>query len=93
MGYRCTLRANKNINEYDVEDVLETLPSYLSNPFGNTRQSWGWSCGCDVYLPESNSIDIGGSYSISGSIAEDFIKHIKRGLNNKGYIITVNWED
>lgn len=93
MGYRCTLKANKNIKEQDVEEVLNTLPPYLSGPLGNTKQSWGWSCGCDVYLPKRNQLDIGGSYSISGGIAEDFIKHIKRGLNNKGYTITTNWED
>lgn len=91
MSYRCELIADKNIKCNEIEDIVSHLPDKLSNPVGNSTQSWGWSCGCDIYNPENNKLVIGGSYSISGAIAEEFVEHIIKELNKKGYKISKEW--
>lgn len=93
MSYRCTLLADKNIKKEDIDVIIDNLPNNLCSPFGNSKQSWGWSCACDVYNPVENKLDIGGAYSISGHIANKFIDYITNELSSKGYIITKEWDD
>lgn len=92
MSYCCELKANKAISKIDIDDIVADLPKNLSSSIGNSKQSWGWSCGCDIYNPKDDTLIIGGSYSISGAIADDFISHVRDELEKKGYNIKVNWE-
>lgn len=91
MGYSCRLKSDKNILEKDIDDIVRSLPDSLSNPIGNSKQVWGWSCGCDIYTPKDTELTIGGSYSISGNIAEEFASYICSELNSKGYNINMKW--
>lgn len=93
MGYRCTIKTDSYIDENDVQDMVDHIPETLQRySFNNNKQVWGWSCACDIYKPEGNKIDIGGSYSISGDIAEDFVKYFELQLKVKNYkIISKKW--
>ena len=87
MGYNCKIMTDKNIKISDVQNIIDELPEYLSR-LGNSKQQWGWSCYCDVYKPTRKSLEIGGSYSISGEYKDKFVDYIKNGLIEKGYSIT-----
>lgn len=85
MGYNCKIKTDSIIDIQDVQDIVDNLPAHLSAPFGNTKQMWGWSTGADLYLPEGNTITVGGTYSISGNIAEEYVDFLKQKLELKGY--------
>lgn len=92
MSYSCRITTDSYINESDIDNIINNLPPHLSSPLSNSKQSWGWHTGVDVYKPELNSISIGGSYSISGHIAEQFVEYLKIQLQVIGYkIINTKW--
>lgn len=95
MGYRHTIKTDKLIDEKDIDEIVKELPEKYQAIFpGIPKQEWGWPCCCDVYPPKGDTIDIGGSFSISGSIAEEFIKYFCEKLEEKGYYIIkviYNW--
>lgn len=93
MGFRCTIYTKELINSDDIENILDNLPESLSNPIINTKQNWGWSCGLDVYKPESKSISVGGSYGVSGHISEPFVDYLSNHMKEKGYTIKdIKWD-
>ena len=85
MSYSCTIKTNKYIESSDIQDIVDNLPKELSSSIVNSKQSWGWSCGLDIYLPEGKSITVGGVYGISGHIRQDFVNFIVDNLKQKGY--------
>jgi len=95
MGYRHTIKVDKKIDEKDIDEIVKELPEKYQAIFsGIPKQEWGWPCCCDVYPPEEDTIDIGGSFSISGNICEEFINYFKDQLEKKGYIVIkviYNW--
>lgn len=93
MSYSCSLKANRDILEKDIDSIVENLPEKFSAFGGNCKQSWGWHCGCDVYIPKEEILTIGGSYSISGNIADDFVAYFKDELQKLNYnIYNVRWD-
>lgn len=94
MGYCCNIKANKNIKEKDVEDIINNLPDKYTGiiPY-TTKQSWGFPVICDVHLPIKNVLTISGSYGVSGMYAEEFVDYINRQLKYKRYNTKVMWED
>ena len=93
MSYKCELKSNRKIKIEDVREVVNELPKKLQGIFECSETNWGWSCGCDVWYPEDNTLIIGGSYGVSGDIAEEFVDYFKNKLKEKGYKITTkfNW--
>lgn len=86
MSYRYTIKVSKTIEEKDIDDIVKELPERYRDSLGVVgRQDWGWHCCCDVYNPIDDTIDIGGSYSTSGWISEEFTKYIGERLEEKGY--------
>ena len=93
MSYSCKIKTDSFINEDDINDIVEHLPNHLSSPVCNSKQMWGWSTGLDIWKPESNIITLGGSASISGDIAEEFVKYFEQQLKLKGYnILDKRWD-
>lgn len=90
MGYIYNLKTNKTIKKQDVQDIVDTLPDNLQGAFKGKESNWGWSCGCDIYYPIENILEIGGSYGISGDIAEEFVQHIISELEKKDYKVINN---
>ena len=97
MSWSCNIETDKDIKEKDVQDIIDNLPekythSSLVNYGLKIRQIWGWTTRCDVYNPDKNSITIGGAYTISGDIAEEFVKYFENKLKKKDYkIIDKEW--
>lgn len=95
MSYRHTIKVDRVVQEKDIDEIVEGLPEkYQAILPGIPKQDWGWPCCCDIYYPIEDTIDVGGTFSISGNICEDFIKYFCDRLEEKGYIIIkviYNW--
>lgn len=87
MGYACKIMTDKNIKIKDMQNIIDNLPEELSR-MGNPKQQWGWPCYCDVYKPVRKTLEIGGSYGISGERKDEFITYMKDKLIENGYTIT-----
>lgn len=91
MGWSISYKADKDITENDIQDVLDemgkTVPGVMNcYPWKYSKQSWGWSCGVDVQLPTGDEMYISGAY-FSWDIAREFSKHFVKGLRKRGYKI------
>lgn len=103
MGWSAKIESNKYISNEEMIKVVQNLPNELcwSALFGEvdgdyTRykyNGWGWSAATDIYEPEGKTLYIGGSYGLSGNVAEKMAKYIKDALENIGHKISVsfNW--
>jgi hypothetical protein len=86
MSWSTYITASTDIQEKDIDDIVDNLPEELSNTFirKNSKQSWGWSCGTDIYLPEGKKIMVRGA-GYSAHLAEQMTTHIKTELRKKDY--------
>jgi len=87
MGWSCTLTADHDIEEKDIDQLVEKLPSELQSCFPGMRpskQGWGWSCATDIRKPEGRKIAISGAY-FSVAHAKPMVGFIRRGLTKLGY--------
>ena len=96
MGWSCTIEADRDILEDDIQDVLKNMPHNLGTSYlykEISRQSWGWSAKVDVWNPEGKEMRIGGSYSISGKFLETFRDEFIKLMEVKNYNLkyTMNW--
>ena len=91
MSYRCTIYTTQAIKLQDIQNIVDNLPQEFSGYGGNSKQIWGWSCGCDIYNPKGTHIDIGGSESISGNIAKDFVNFVVYNLQNNYNVTGIVW--
>lgn len=49
-----------------------------------------WHAACDIYFPKGKEWLIGGSYKMSGHIAEEMVEHLKNELIKNEHTISVN---
>lgn len=98
MGWSIDIHSNKKIAEKDLDKIIQELPPKLRGPWDELgipmKKSYGgWHAASDVYKPEGNTFRIGGSYGISGHIAEEFAEYLKIELEKSGHDITLkpNW--
>lgn len=90
MGWRITLKADRPIMDEDVQKIVDELPEDLTAPFFGPfpyRTSWGWLAATDIYYPEGNELELGGSYSISGAKARPMAERLTSELEKLGYTI------
>lgn len=92
MGWGATLKSNKEITFNEVDIIVNHLPDYLLF-FGSKPRlnEWGWSTATDISKPKDNELDISGSYSISGDIAETMANYLKEKLEDNGHKIKIEY--
>lgn len=96
MGWSGTLISNKEITFDEVEKIVNELPPHLVFDFvledGKPPfQGWGWSAVTDINSPDENTLSIGGSYGISGDMAETMANHLKEKLEENGHLIEIEF--
>lgn len=92
MGYIIRIKANKEIKEQDIDNIVNELPDNLKGPMKSVgKQVWGWPCICDIILPKDNILEISGTYDISGHWAEQFVKFIQIKMDKKGYDTSIEY--
>jgi len=84
MGWDCDIIVDKDISEKDVDTIVSTLPEDLNSQWGTSKQSWGWSCGTDIYKPKENKLGIHGA-GFSEHLSEPMVDYLKRKLRELGY--------
>lgn len=61
------------------------------------KNNWGWSTDVDIYKPtnvDEHNIVFGGSYGLSGKIAEDYVNWFIEEMEKLGYEVKIknfNW--
>lgn len=85
MGWSSSLITTKPITEEVLQEVIDNLPPTLGCKDFSKKQDWGWPCYADISLPKGNQVVISGSYTISNSNSEMFVKLIADGLRSRGY--------
>ena len=84
MGWSVDYRSDKVITQEDIQGIVDNLPEeYLG--MGFPKQQWGWLTAVGIHNPIGNEISIGGSYGISGDIAERFANYFNRQLKKRGH--------
>lgn len=93
MGWSITLNSNKEISEEEVDRIVEQLPGeFLLGGFMEpSKQDWGWSTAIDISNPRGAILNLSGSYSMSGNIAEPMASYIKEKLEENGHSINIEY--
>lgn len=96
MGWFIEFKSDRDIKEEEAQQIVDNLPSEyrykgmfkpIMGIWETSRQNWGWSAAVDINLPEGNTITIGGSYGMSGDIADKFARYFKKELQKLGHKI------
>jgi len=87
MGWSIVLTSDREISPEEVEAILIENGEYKGFMGFKPRQNWGWSVAVDVSNPEGKRLRLGGSYGISGNIAESFADAMAAGLVKRGHKI------
>lgn len=95
LGWSIYINSDKPILEQDVDAIVEELPEILKGPWEHLgikpkRSDGGWHSACDIFAPEDKTLRIGGSYGMSGHIAEQMAEHLKKELEKQGHKILLN---
>ena len=94
MGWSIHLTSNQHIKRDEITEIVEALPAPLRGPWEGmgipmVTQNAGWHTACDIYEPKENILIIGGSYGMSGKIAEQMAEHLKHELERNGHTIHI----
>lgn len=95
MGWSATLTSNKNITHEEVETIVSNLPELLMLGGGTIKPvfcGWGWSAAADIDNPHGNTLNIGGSYRMSGGVAKTMAEYLKEHLEENGHEITIEYD-
>ena len=85
MGWNITIKTtgpDGPPNEAAIDYCIERLPKSFAH--GASRQRWGWSLAVDIRL-SGDSVELSGSYGMSGKIAEGFAEAFARQLEHAGF--------
>lgn len=95
MGWSASLMSNKEITEDEIKDIVDKLPKefWFGGYIKPTKQLWGWNGAVDIHIPVEKILNISGSYSISGNIAEPMAEYLKEQLEANGHEVAIeyNW--
>lgn len=89
MGWSCTLTADHDIKEHDIDFLVDKLPEELQSSFpgmGPSKQTWGWSCATDIGKPQGRKIDISGAW-FSVEKSKHMVEFFRKELETLGYKI------
>ena len=94
MGWVITLESNKEVTRKVVDEVIKKLPDWIRYPaHGGGKQVWGWSLVVDVMLSSElgpKFVRLSGSYTISGSIAQEVAEEFKQAFEELGHEIEID---
>lgn len=94
MGWSITLKSNQKIEHETAKKIVESLPQKLRGPWESMGRRMdqavnGWSAACDVNEPEEKEWRIGGSYGMSGHVAEEMAEHLRKELEKRSHKIKI----
>lgn len=86
------MKSNLEITHEEAKSIVEDLPKNLRGPWEDMGRRMdqaihGWNAACDIHEPTGKEWRIGGSYSMSGHIAEEMAEHLKHELNKREHQI------
>ena len=90
MGWSIKITSKQEISTSEVGSIVLALPKPLRGPWEEMGYSlengtYGWRTACDIDTPIGNQLRIGGSYGMSGHIAETMALYLKQELEKKGH--------
>lgn len=98
LGWSIYIESDQSILEQNVDIIVKEIPEILNGPSEQMgikpkRTDGGWHSACDIFAPEDKTLRIGGSYGMSGHIAEQMAEHLKKELEKQGHKIKLkyNW--